>query len=294
MEQTMSAMESKGGEWTERKLKALSGYISAFNNALKNRPYTRIYVDAFAGSGARQLPELPLYDNDPEIADFARGSAQIALECDPPFDRVIFIDSSEENVAKLKTLMNSSNHEHIELHHGDANAKIVEIAGAWNQGFRGVLFLDPFGCQVEWRALEAVAKTKAIDVWLLFPSNAVRRMLPNDPSRLQDSWRERLNRLFGTDGWYQHFYVKKVPATDLFGAAEDRLERHVSLDRIEEFYRGRLNHSFSAGVAERTLRLGPRDRDWLYAMFFICSNPSQRARNVSFRIANHLIDKWND
>ena len=34
---------------------------------------------------------------------------------------------------------------------------------------RAVLFLDPYGMQVEWATIEAVAKTKAIDLWLLFP-----------------------------------------------------------------------------------------------------------------------------
>jgi three-Cys-motif partner protein len=37
---------------------------------------------------------------------------------------------------------------------------------------RAVLFLDPYGMQVEWQTIEAIAKTAAIDLWLLFPKEA--------------------------------------------------------------------------------------------------------------------------
>ena len=52
---------------------------------------------------------------------------------------------------------------------GDANENLKEICRKrWAQ-HRAVLFLDPFGMQVEWSTIEAVAKTKSVDMWLLFP-----------------------------------------------------------------------------------------------------------------------------
>ncbi len=32
-----------------------------------------------------------------------------------------------------------------------------------------MVFLDPYGMQVEWSTIEALAATKAIDLWYLFP-----------------------------------------------------------------------------------------------------------------------------
>jgi hypothetical protein len=32
-----------------------------------------------------------------------------------------------------------------------------------------VLFLDPYGMQVDWTTIEAIARTKAIDLRVLFP-----------------------------------------------------------------------------------------------------------------------------
>ena len=48
-------------------------------------------------------------------------------------------------------------------------------------------FLDPFGASVEWSVIEAIAATKAVDLWILFPYHAVNRMLVND-SKPSKAW----------------------------------------------------------------------------------------------------------
>jgi hypothetical protein len=42
-----------GGSWTVNKLDALRAYLSGYAQALKNQPFSRIYIDAFAGTGER-------------------------------------------------------------------------------------------------------------------------------------------------------------------------------------------------------------------------------------------------
>jgi three-Cys-motif partner protein len=177
----MPAMKSKGGPWTERKLAALRKYMPAFNQALSKQQFKRIYIDAFAGSGSRELDEVPLLDNDADIAKIAKGSARIALESTPTFQKFIFIEKSTKNATALEALRAQFSNLDVEIRRTDANAELMKIAKAWDKkSSRGVLFLDPYGCQVEWRCLAAVASTRAIDIWLLFPLNAVRRMLPRD------------------------------------------------------------------------------------------------------------------
>ena len=52
-----------GGDWTERKLNILAGYLKAYNIALKNQPFIRVYIDAFAGTGYRQrVQKTPAFD----------------------------------------------------------------------------------------------------------------------------------------------------------------------------------------------------------------------------------------
>ena len=90
---------SFGGGWTEQKLNILSDYLSAYNKALKNQPFSRVYVDAFAGTGYRQqrqdqfqLPSLFEEAGQDESQRFLKGSAKRALEARPSFNRYIFVN----------------------------------------------------------------------------------------------------------------------------------------------------------------------------------------------------------
>ncbi len=284
----MPAMKGKGGPWTERKLAALSKYLQAFNTALSKRHFKRIYVDAFAGSGRRELADVPLLEDDPDIARIANGSARIALECEPSFHRFIFIEKAAKNVDALEALKVEFPKLDVEIRRTDANIELIRIAKAWDsKNWRGVLFLDPYGCQVEWPCLAAVAATKAIDVWLLFPLNAVRRMLPNDGT-FETGWRRRHDLLFGTPAWFDRFYPNE-PKDDLFGATEPQRARVATLDGIEAFYRERLSEIFQGGVCKKSLRLGAPNRDPLFSLFFACSNPSKAAKKVAHDIAGHIL-----
>lgn len=46
-----------GGEWTQKKLQVLEEYLERYNTALKNQPFRRIYIDAFAGTGYTSIPK---------------------------------------------------------------------------------------------------------------------------------------------------------------------------------------------------------------------------------------------
>jgi hypothetical protein len=51
----MAALQSFGGQWTQRKLAKVSSYLTAYTTALKNMPFRLIYIDAFAGTGYRTM-----------------------------------------------------------------------------------------------------------------------------------------------------------------------------------------------------------------------------------------------
>ena len=284
----MPAMKGKGGPWTERKLAAVRKYLQAFNTALSKRRFTRVYVDAFAGSGSRELNRVPLLDVDADVARIFKGSARLAMESKPPFHKFIFIEKTAGNAASLQALKAEFPDLEVAIRRTDANAEISRIAKAWDRRtWRGVLFLDPYACQVEWTSLTAVAATRAIDVWLLFPLNAVRRMLPRG-GNFEPGWRERLNLLFGTPAWFERFYPT-IGKDDLFGPQGPAPVRTVTLDGIEAFYRERLSEVFQGGVCKKPLRLGAPNRDPLFSLFFACSNPSRSARTIAHEIADHIL-----
>ena len=83
---------------------------------------------------------------------------------------------------------------------------------------RAVLFLDPYGMQVDWTTIEAIARTKAIDLWVLFPLGIGVNRLLTKSGDIPDSWRRRLDLLLGTEDWYEEFYRSESTPT-LFGGA---------------------------------------------------------------------------
>ncbi len=54
------------------------------------------------------------------------------------------------------------------------------------------------GTQVEWETIEAVANTKAIDTWLLFPLGIGVHRVVTRSGEIPQSWRDRLDKLLGT------------------------------------------------------------------------------------------------
>ena len=149
---------------------------------------------------------------------------------------------------------------------------------------RAVIFLDPYGMQVKWPLLEAIAATRKIDLWLLFPLGmAVSRLLPKSGPPMQ-AWSERLTRLFGTDEWRDVFYHKTTQQT-LFGE-QDSVSRDADFDKISQFLVKRLKTIFPA-VSEKPLSLRNSKNNPLYLLCFAAGNPT--GSEIALRIANYIL-----
>jgi len=144
-----------------------------------------------------------------------------------------------------------------------------------------VVFLDPFATQVDWGTVEAIARTHAIDVWILFPLMAVNRLLASDPVK---EWKPKLDRIFGTTEWFNRFYRTHV-GPDLFGQPLEVVRKACDLANISAFYRERLQSIF-AGVAPRPKMLCNSRGAPLFQFFFAAGNP--RGAKIAVRIASHL------
>ena len=281
-----------GGDWTGLKLDVLGKYLAAYTTALKNQPFRKIYIDAFAGTGYRVarnvgevgpslVPELP--EEGGRLLD---GSARIALKTEPRFDRYIFIERDAKRCAELEALGKEfpDRAAAIDVRQGDANEVVRELCrGSW-QSQRAVLFLDPYGMNVEWSTIEAIAATKAIDLWLLFPLGiGVNRLLTRSGER-PAGWNERLDTIFGTPEWRSEFY--KVEETkDLFGEVETKVIK-AGLDAIGRYFNKRLASIF-AGVAPEPIVLLNSSNNPLYLFCFAVAN--ERGKVPALRIAEHLI-----
>lgn len=290
--------QSYGGEWTKLKLQMLGEYLAAYAKVLKKQPFERLYIDAFAGTGYREAPpDTPDFGFfAPELAEdepqkFFDGSARIALRVEPPFHRYIFVERIAKRFAELHNLKDEFPKlaASMEFIQGDGNRELQDLCGAWDRGkMRGVLFLDPFGMQVDWTTVEAVARTQAIDVWILFPLGiGVNRLLTRN-GRIPDGWRTRLDRVFGTSDWYDAFY-RPARWQGLFDDGPSMVKTG-SLNAIAEYYQERLKTVFAA-VAENPRALCNSRNSPLFLLCFAVGNPSFNAKKAALRIAHHILGK---
>ena len=297
--------ETWGGQWTDEKLGVLRGYLEAYLAALKNKPFRLGYVDAFAGAGYRvdgrggDPAQRSLLGDAPARA-YRDGAARIALRLDPGFDAYVFIERREAKVAELEAYAaEHARGRSVQILHGDANERLQDLCRTNWRGRRAVVFLDPYGMQVEWATLEALAGTGAVDVWVLFPLGvAVNRLLAGRLDRIRPAWRRRLDATFGTSEWAGRLYETAEEKALRTGASltlfdepvEGEPTKAVGLDEIASYYIERLGSVFPH-VAKRHRVLRDPDGRALYALVFAAANPSPKAGELSLKIAGHLLDR---
>jgi three-Cys-motif partner protein len=166
-----------GGPWTEEKLMRLRKYLQAYMSIFSKNPRAKLlntmYVDAFAGTGFRKEMSSPesgdLFDDvtaDWDADALRKGSTQVALETTPPFAEYIFIEHNEVHAANLSRLRQQFPRiaQRIRIVAEDANVYLTQWCKTTDwRSTRAVVFLDPYGMQVEWATIEAIAETKSVD-----------------------------------------------------------------------------------------------------------------------------------
>jgi three-Cys-motif partner protein len=287
---------SFGGDWTTEKLERVRKYLVAYATIMNKQHFQFAYIDAFAGTGYRTKQKsadssesiFPQLLED-ESQGFLDGSARIALQVEPKFHKYIFIESDPKRYAALESLKDEypalSND--ILLENSDANVYLKDLCTNRNwTSRRAVLFLDPYGMQVTWETIEAIAHTKAIDLWILFPLGvAVNRMITRD-GKINESWRRKLDMMFGITDWYEAFYRPKVTQS-LFGE-ETSMEKISDFDSIGEYFVKRLKTVF-AGVAENPRPLFNSRNIPLYLLCFASGNP--KGAKTAIKIAQDILRK---
>jgi three-Cys-motif partner protein len=183
------------GPWAKEKLEALRQYLSFYTTVLKKQDQWlrgTIFVDAFAGPGLSRVrtkekaAEPPgLFGPDPESdraeIEFLKGSPLVALDIANPFTSYVFIERDPQRVAELNGLKAEyALTRAITVHESEANTALEAwlASGIDWKHHRAVVFLDPFGMQMPWPTVEALARTKAIEVIINFPLGmAIQRLL---------------------------------------------------------------------------------------------------------------------
>lgn len=284
-----------GGRWTEDKLRRVCDYLEAYMRILRNYPsLVPAYIDAFAGTGYREravsgdADQLPLIEYDQDETRFIEGSAARALGIRLPFSKYVFVELSLKRAKELDRLREQFKHleDRISVVREDANVYLQRWCAEedW-ASCRAVVFLDPYGMQVDWPTIRCLAETGGVDLWYLFPLSAVNRLLTKT-GKPRPAWSEKLTRIFGVPEWEAAFYPTKRVAT-LFGESESSA-KDADFDSIAVFTKERLRSCFPA-VASNPLVLRNERNSPLFLLCFATASRKPSTQRAALNIASHIL-----
>lgn len=263
-------MTAEVGPWAKEKLEALERYLGFYTKVMKNQTQWRtIYIDAFAGGGVAQVrgrrregdPTADLMLGiEPEAQEFIRGSPRVAMDLPDPFSTYVFIDADAARVATLEAIKTEPKYQDGRIVHVRAGKAADEIAWVLSHNlspsrYRGVAFLDPFGAHLEWKTIEALAKSNVFEVFINVPLHmAINRLMKVDAD-IPATWRAQLDAFF-PPGWWAEVYEDVdagLFAGDTSIPAGIR-KRRDAIDRLLRFYIAHLKNAFGYVSAPKLIR----------------------------------------
>ncbi len=268
-----------GGTWTQAKLDVLKQYLQSFTKVFQNKSWaTTIYIDACAGTGNC---DIKIKNQSFTIA----GSAKLALETEPTFSQVVFIEKNKKRFEHLIRLKNAFPSASIDVYRDDCNVILPKILSEkLSSTHRGVIFVDPYGMNISWDIIQSIANTKKLDVWYLFPLSGLYRQAAINREDVDEKKASAILKLMGDLNWEAALY-RKNPIQDMFGKPEV-VERIANVDEIINYVTTRLKTIFPYVSKPLILpSIGPRR----YAFYFAISNDSQPAQALAKRISSHIL-----
>lgn len=297
-----------GGKWTEEKLEAFEKYVRAYLTIMnKYRDvcgWKLLYFDGFAGSGTRAYEEdgdgtleaQDLFGQEVTLEDFNvyQGAAERVVKIENEkmrsFDFYYFVDNSEENCRlldeKLSQYKIKGRRHHL---NSDANDAVIRLASTLrnNSTCKALVFLDPFGMQINWESIEAL-KGLPVDLWILVPTGVIiNRLLEKKVEKDKGlAHSEKLMTFFGMseDDIKTFFYTEKKEQT-LFGDDDIVITKaEDSIRKIAQLYVKRL-HNVLPYVTEEPLVLYNTHNVPIYHLVFAAQ------KKTAMKIAQEIIKK---
>lgn len=301
-----------GGEHTVRKLDIVHAYLQEYVYVFKNMPdAVTIYADPFAGTGYWQMPALPSSESalfpdsvpSPSKEDGPRlGSALRALQVQPRFHEYRFADVDEAKVRELDRVadeyrrMDEFRGRKIVVEQADANEFVVRLCktlssphprpGKW---WRAVVFLDPYGMQVNWKSLERLGETKKVDLWCLFPMEGVVRQI-SASNNLEQEGSHKVRRLAACLGLKPQQLREEFFALARSVDGSEYKKKIVQTNSLEKLVHERLQNHFKGMVAD-PIRI-PETGHHLFSLFYALANTNPKARKKAQEIVRRVQKRF--
>ena len=246
------------GYWSKVKLSILDEYAKPYNEILRAKNLHPVYIDAFAGAG---------HHVSKNSGELVKGSPVRALEVNPPFELLHFVDMDDTRAQELTRL--SAGHTNVKVYHGDANAILprdVFPEVRYDQYRRGLCILDPYGLDLDWGVIKAAGALGTLEIFLNFPVMDINRnVLWHDHEKVDPTQRERMTRFWGDESWHSAAYSG---AGNLFGHPEK-----VSNEEIACAYRNRLKEAGGFKCVPEPIPMRNSNGAIVYYLFFAAQQP---------------------
>ena len=283
---------------TEAKLKAISRLPRGLSEGTVALSCPRLAAEQYISTRSQAPAICPLASTTADClkmsknsSAIAEGSARRALAIPSPFDEYVFVEQSMKKASELARLTAEypALEKRIRTIRGEANNEVVRFCKStnWDEN-RAVLFLDPFGNQVNWETIARIAKCP-IDLWYLFPAHlGINRQVSNS-GVVEDEKAMSLDRVYGTAAWREKFLVREsVPQLD--GSERELFRKQLNADIATRFMIDRMKAVFEGGVVDAWLPLGRNGAHW-YSLLFASGNPKGAAAGIAQKIAAHIMSR---
>ncbi|WP_027002440.1 three-Cys-motif partner protein TcmP [Hugenholtzia roseola] len=282
-------MNEFGGNWTKEKIdifmKYVPAYLTIMHSMIKGKHYAKdwklMFFDGFAGSGSIHL------ETGEGILESV-ATKILSLDDNKGFDLYRFVELDKTKATNLETLIAANFPNKVgktRVYQEDFNVVVKKMVAFLQKetNYKTLMFVDPFGMQVNWSSLEAM-KGLAIDMWILIPTGmGINRMLQNDGD-ISEKWLEKLQVFLGLSAQeiQDHFY-KKENIQHLFGTEEKMIKERNAIELAHLLYKSRLKSIFD-NVSDSYV-MKNQNNSILYH-FLLASNNS-----TAIKIANSIIGK---
>jgi three-Cys-motif partner protein len=183
--------------WSIKKLLILDSYIKPFVEILRSNEFRSwYYVDPFCGSGLLRLKKKHLFPGSPLIPIFKFEEF--------PFDGYYLSDTDKaytsalcERIGQIPEITNAN----IEISEFPFQHAISKLFSGnkpeyWKSNAY-LVFLDPYGFQVDWKSMELMLRSGPVDIIFTFMTS------PINWNRSIKHTEKSLSSLFGSDDWRQ-------------------------------------------------------------------------------------------
>lgn len=291
-----------GGDWTEEKLDCFEKYVRAYLTIMnKHRDkfnWKLMYFDGFAGCGDRQITceeetSVSLFGDeefDTKELQVYQGAAERVLKIEKDmrgFDYYYFIDMYEENLTHLELKLAKYQTKGQKVYRpGDANSWILELVNYLKSHSKTkvLCLLDPFGMNIQWKSIVAIAGT-GVDLWILVPTGIIVNRLIQNNGKLR--YPDKLEEFFGlpAQAISDRFYREEESQSDLFSNEHKEVKKVKNvIQEIAQLYKEQLGNLFDFVTPKPLALLNSKGVPIFH--FFCASN-----NLTAVKIAHQIFDK---